>query len=408
MIRRTRSDHGSLAEHERQLRAVVDRLGLVPRISEDDVYDGGAETLLRTILASGRPEETRLPTAARAADGSDARHVATRPATTLRPAGARSATARARAARGPAARRTVRLRVGVLSGAIASLALIVGIGIVNPLGPSAYAGSTPPLLNFEYVSPEELSGSPGIEGGVTLQALADAAFTAGTPAPPAPGESVQYLVSDSWALVVDADSGGASISPTQSETWLAADGSARILERRSGTLDSTGRLLPENRLGPAAPIDSDERHPTGSLDAGQAARLSTDPAALESQLLAEQNCQDDATVERATCLIEAFRELNRFSIVSPEVTQAFWQLLSGYEGVRSLGAVVDRAGRPGIGLSLVTADGSELDILIASLTTGELLGSETLLLTTREGLDVEPPAVIGFTTYLSREWRPGP
>jgi hypothetical protein len=86
----------------------------------------------------------------------------------------------------------------------------------------------------------------------------------------------------------------------------------------------------------------------------------------------------------------------------PAVRAAVLRFVAATPGIRLTGHVTDRAGRPGIAVSL-DSDYSGLPTrytLIFDEHDGRLLGDEEMLTTTAGKLNVPVPSVIGYTTYI--------
>jgi hypothetical protein len=80
-------------------------------------------------------------------------------------------------------------------------------------------------------------------------------------------------------------------------------------------------------------------------------------------------------------------------------------MLRAERGFRLLGAVEDRVGRVGVGISLIAADAPEFrHVLIADPKTGRLLGTEEILIAPVDGIDLEAPAIMSFTAILESRY----
>jgi hypothetical protein len=108
---------------------------------------------------------------------------------------------------------------------------------------------------------------------------------------------------------------------------------------------------------------------------------------------------------RTSCLFRVIHELSVGLVIPPRIYAAFWQILAEEPILRSLGRVVDRAGRPGVGISVIYRDRPEFrKVLIVSPTTGELLGSEDVLIGKAEGLNLEAPTLLSFIAILESKY----
>ncbi|MFI5430210.1 hypothetical protein [Aeromicrobium sp. UC242_57] len=80
-------------------------------------------------------------------------------------------------------------------------------------------------------------------------------------------------------------------------------------------------------------------------------------------------------------------------------------MLSEEPSLRSLGSVNDRAGRSGIGISLIPADSPQFrKILIISPDTGGLLGTEEILIKNDSDVGIKAPAIYAFTAILDARY----
>ena len=73
--------------------------------------------------------------------------------------------------------------------------------------------------------------------------------------------------------------------------------------------------------------------------------------------------------------------------------------------MRSLGAVKDRAGRSGVGISFIPAHAPMFRlVLIISPRTGELLGTEEILIKDSPDIGFTAPAIMSFTAILQSRY----
>lgn len=305
-------------------------------------------------------------------------------------------------------RRSRRRRFSLIASSVAAAGVLV-TGVLQPWGSSPVQAIIPAVLDFEYAQAEAMAVATGKSPSEAIQQLAEAASR--LPAQRA-NNATQYIVTDSWYADIelksqtDAEMSNASLVPQISEKWLAADGSLRIVERRDDPLPADGRGLPTSGEWDHQPTTSDETLPAGSLKADLASSLPTVPSALRDELLDNAGCVDrQIGTARSYCLYQEILTLNYEYVASPELMAASWRMLRQEDGFRLMGEVKDRAGRTGIGISLITDDRPEFrNILIADPETGRLLGSEQILITPVDGITIEPPAIMSFTAILESKY----
>jgi hypothetical protein len=92
--------------------------------------------------------------------------------------------------------------------------------------------------------------------------------------------------------------------------------------------------------------------------------------------------------------------------VPPNVESTILRVLASSPGLINSGSVVDRAGRPGIAVSLDSAfTGVRMRwTLIFSPSTGSLLGEEETLIGNPRKLPVRRGAVLDYTVFLSSSY----
>lgn len=300
-----------------------------------------------------------------------------------------------------AVRRSRRRRAVLFASSVAAVGVLVA-GILQPWGSAPVQAATPALLDYQFASIDSIAVAPGKDPDTVLERLAAAADER----PPTSGSGTQHVVRDSWFADVDTTSADtAPLIPQINESWLAADGSLRIVERRDDPLPEDGRGLPTRGGWTDQPTSADETQPPGSYDPDRAATLPTDPDALRAELVKSAGCPDtDAGTSRALCLYDEILALHQIYVVPPAVDAGLWRMLSDEEGFRSLGQVKDRAGREGVGISLIADERPQSRyVLIADPTTGELLGSEEILISSVDDLEIDAPAILSFTAILDAD-----
>jgi hypothetical protein len=299
-----------------------------------------------------------------------------------------------------AGRRTRRFAI-LAATSIAASALLV-FGVLQPWHSSPAAADTPPVLDYEFAHAQDIAYAPGKDATSTLQGLATAARA--WPEPAGVGR-VQHIVTDNWFASIGDDEGADDIAliPTLNETWLSPDGSFRLIERAGTPLTTDGRGITKDVEGlkPRA----DETQPADTIDPTLLSALPEDPARLRPALLKATECDRfPAGNARARCLIGKMQEYNSTYVVPTRITAELWDLIAEQGATRLLGEVKDRAGRRGIGISLIPSNRKEYrQVLIASPETGQVLGFEEILIKTVPDLDVKAPAITSFTAFLTAE-----
>lgn len=187
-----------------------------------------------------------------------------------------------------------------------------------------------------------------------------------------------YVMRTSWHLPAHV-SRGSPIHPTQTQTWVRADGAGRLI---SATRSARGWVIRDTTIpaGPPRPV------------------LSADPAVLERTLDA-----DGSPPAPPARVFQAFAELTSAEPVPPSVQAAALRLLALIPGVSNSGTVIDRDGRPGVAVSLSSDYTGALIryTLIFDPATGRLLEADQTVLGEGDRLPVQEGAVIGYTTFIS-------
>ncbi|MDQ3156967.1 MAG: CU044_5270 family protein [Actinomycetota bacterium] len=299
-----------------------------------------------------------------------------------------------------------RLRHFSLAGSSLVAAAALTLFVLQPWQQPVAAADTPPVLDFEFAAARNIAYAPGEDPRAELLALSSAAAEQ---RPESPEGKVQHVVTDNWFAAVDDNLATAAVVPQIDETWLSPDGSLRLVQKRATPLAADGRGLPTAGSWEDFPATADETLPAGSNDADLAHELPADPEGVRDELLSMRGCEDRRRgLARSFCLHQQIVELHRSHVVPSQTHATMWRMLADEEGFRLLGKVKDRAGREGIGISLISdRDPSFRNVLIISPTTGELLGSEEILIKTLPKFDLGAPAITGFTAFLESEYRDG-
>lgn len=307
-----------------------------------------------------------------------------------------------------ALRRSRRRRISLIASSVAAVGVLV-TGVLQPWSSAPVQAMVPAILDYEFAAADVIAAAAGEDPAPAIQQLADAA---GSLPAPVTRTGTQYVVTDNWYANIEAktaeeaEAENAVLVPQINESWLAPDGSVRIVERRDDPLPADGRGLPAKGEWDEQPKSSDETSPAESRDPELASRLSTDPDTLRDELLKNAGCADTMPgTTRSFCLYKRIVILNNRYVLSPRLNAAIWQVLQDERGFRSLGEVKDRAGRAGIGISLIREDMPQYRyILIADLKTGRLLGSEEILIAQVQGNPLEAPAIMSFTAILESKY----
>jgi hypothetical protein len=177
-------------------------------------------------------------------------------------------------------------------------------------------------------------------------------------------------------------------------------------------LAADGRGLPQKGSWDGLPAKSDETQEAGSIDSRAIADLPRRSSTLKPALLKLTRCDaSDQGPQRARCLLTEIDQYNSFYVVPPRVTSALWSLLADQDATRLLGTVKDRAGREGVGISLIPPERQQYRfVYIVSPATGQLLGIEEILIKSDPNLKLRTPAITRFTAFLESSFsnRSGP
>jgi hypothetical protein len=161
------------------------------------------------------------------------------------------------------------------------------------------------------------------------------------------------------------------------QSWLAPDGSGRIVQTTAGTRRTSVREL---AAGSGHTLPS----------------LSTSPAAL-GRLLGLGSPPGDGREFAALAAVTSDQP------IAPRTQAAVLGLLARIPSLVNLGTVVDRAGRSGvaIGLSPNGTGAPVRDTVVFSPATGALLEFDETLEGDGGALQVRPGAVLAYTTFLA-------
>jgi hypothetical protein len=254
--------------------------------------------------------------------------------------------------------------------AILAVALAAVLVAVPTLGHTPAPAAVPAPVE---VGPEVLTYDPTMvekDPAALLTGLADRAAAQ----PDRAGQGrYDYVRTRSWTMrMPDALAGQRlrDVVPIDREQWAAADQSGRTEEIRPGAAAPTSVVYPPGNIQRLAP-------------------LPTDPAGI-----------DRVVSEKTTELwFGALSQRWRNQVVPPQEEAAYLRALATQGDMTVAGAVIDRAGRAGVGVTTRRpGDGSIQVTLIFDPATGALLDQEYVLLRVAGRPDITP------TTFYSTVW----
>lgn len=254
--------------------------------------------------------------------------------------------------------------------AVSVLLIVRGAG----LGSGPARAATPAPLHYMAPGP----GAP--TGRAILLQLAKAA--ARQPAPPtASGGSYAYVKTVGWYL--DSAIGGGTVTSWVArqvgQSWLKPNGSGRVVLVTNGRVDD----FKVRSGGPPHFV------------------LSTNPTVLARQL-AVGHPASNGPAEKFV----AFTDTARQQPIPPPAEAAILRLLARIPGLINSGTVIDRAGRPGIAISLDAAYDRARYTLIFDPHTAQLLGEDDTVIRSDPALHLRPGTVDSYfmitkTGYVS-------
>ena len=284
-------------------------------------------------------------------------------------------------------------------------AVVAGIVIVvQPWDTQVARAGTPPILDFEFAEARRISDAPGVDPAGTLEQLASAAERTQS------GRSalaVQHVVIEGWSIEHDFDPDpNSTIIPTRTENSLYPDGRFRTRAHIGDPLKADGRGVPlGGHLDRETEFFDEESEPAGSRDAQFFAEMPDTVDGVRDRLLDRIGCLErQRGQERSLCLTDQIRNLPRMYVIPPGVMADIWRMLAQEEGIRSLGTVKDRTGRDAVALSFIWEGAPEYrSVLLADPDTGQVVGSERILIKTSPDSPVSPPAIQEFTAIVKSE-----
>lgn len=246
-------------------------------------------------------------------------------------------------------------------------------------GSPALAATPPPLAYHPF------ERAPS--GRALLLQLA--AVAARQPATGAASEPYAYVRTAGWYLSTQASGHQAhsEVVATMRESWIAANGFDQWITRR---VPGDGSHVSVTALGPRTGRDASS--------GPSRLRLSTIPAVSAHEL--------DIGHPRRIGPVERFVSLTDLALnqpIPPRAQAAVLRVLAHSPGLIDSGRVTDRAGRPGVAVSLDSAYAGlpTRYTLIFNPNTGGLPGEEETLLGNPGKLNVRPRSVIAYTAFLA-------
>lgn len=281
-------------------------------------------------------------------------------------------------------------------------AMVAGIVIaIQPWDTEVARAGTPPILDFEFAEARRIADAPGLDPAGTFEQLARAAERASTGPS---GSAVQHVVIEGWAIDTDFDPDpNSTITPTMSENWLYPDGRFRTRAYRGEPLKADGRGIPlGGRLDRTTAFIDEEIEGPGSRNSRFFTDMPNTVDGVRDSLLEDIKCLErQRGQERTLCLTDQIRNLAHAYVIPADVMARIWRMLAKEEGIRSLGAVKDRTGRDSVALSFIWEGAPEYRlVLLADPDTGQVVGSERILIKPSPSSPVDPPAIQEFTAIV--------
>lgn len=282
-----------------------------------------------------------------------------------------------------ASRRTL---LGLAAAACAAAAGITAVDVIAPRGLAGLVGLEG--ASAEALVPSLLQFNP--LPGTAAEHLGDiAARTAALPDDVGSGP-IAYREQRSWSLYtrVEGDRATSANVEQYRQSWTDAEGAGRFVVedvRQGRTMDRVETTVAAGESGYMWPLGS----------------LSAEPTVLARQL-EQGHPVANGPAERLVAITDAVRE----QPLSPAVRAQMLDYLAQTPGLRLDGAVQDRAGRNGIGVS-VDSNYSGLPTrytVIVDPQDGRVLAFEQMLTTTAGKLNVRVPGVIDYQLFLASRY----
>lgn len=302
------------------------------------------------------------------------------------------------------------VRLGIAPVAVIAVA---GLLLASPWSQPPARAEAPALLDFTLARAADIVVAPGETARNDLILLADAARTVPAPGDTGVAGTVQYVQTDTWSTGLEyaGDASTSGVTPVVVQTWTSRDGAQTVVRQPGDELGSNGRGL--MAVAPAAAPSTDQTLPPGSADPDAVTSLGTVPAVVREALISLGGCEPGTPdTVRAACLSQEIVGLFSQHLVPPASAAAVWTAIADEPGFRSLGRVTDRAGRAGIGISVISSDVPEYrTVLIISSADGQLVGTEEILIQSDPDAGLQAPLVTAFSAILASTYtadRPQP
>jgi len=254
------------------------------------------------------------------------------------------------------------------------------------------------------ISPPHTYGAPGTlklqfpddapPARARLHQLADAANNA---ADTIPTGTYTHVRTQTWSADPTSTDGSSTVTAVEENLFWAADHSG-VRTTLALPPEPAGQTTAGYVEQPPPSIGDLQRFVYGPHELTVIVdRPSNQPEILAGQMHAENPARTPQALVRTAA------DLYRFHALTPRQRAAVLQVLADTDGLVDRGQVTDRAGRPGVAISV---DGSESgvqvrDILIFDPVTGALLSHEQLLLTRPTLAEALTPSVAAYVLYLT-------
>lgn len=291
-------------------------------------------------------------------------------------------------------------RVTVRILAIAAAAAAIVVLITAPWQQPPATAADPPVLDFEFANAHNIAYAPGEDARATLLALAR---TADAQPPIARNGTTQYQLTDNWYASLS-DQEEAELIPKIRHSWLRADGSMRVREISGTPLSPDGRVLAKKAK--AGVRIANETYPPNDVPSSLIDDLERDDDKIRTAIMDSAQCEVRTPgPARTSCLYLEIVSFHSQFVIPPDISAHFWRILADEPSLRLLGSVTDRVGRAGIGISLISEDAPQFrQVIIISPKTGQLIGTEDILIKDSPDDGVKAPAIYSFTAILKSEY----
>ncbi|MGX2992743.1 CU044_5270 family protein [Streptomyces sp. JNUCC 64] len=202
---------------------------------------------------------------------------------------------------------------------------------------------------------------------------------------------------DQWSETRDL--GARPGTPADVRAWRTAGSPRRWALPGGGTL----RYRADGRVGRDAPGGRVDVVPIGVLGPGDLRDLPTGAAALRERVrTAVERKYQAPSAEVSRIVTSTLVDLAVHLPTRPGLRAAAYRALALTPGVRSLGSLKDRSGRPGRGVAVPDGDGRTELRLVLDAETGAPLGTLTVAV---RAVDGRPEgAVLRYTTVVAQRW----